>query len=99
MIAERFDIGAVAGIYRKDLFLHITSGGVRYILAVGGRTLSLSAVRAGDGYGYSSVSLETIPAVIAHALQRAICRGIDRCEIVETERSVIIDLGTMAGLP
>lgn len=90
------DIGAVDGIYRKDLFLQVRWMGCAYLIAVSTKPLSVTVRCQQDGcYGYETPQPAFRDVIIGYALKRAICRGIDTCEVIETECAVFINLGVL----
>lgn len=97
MIETTVDIGAVDGVKQKALFLIVRRKMHSYTIAVG-RGGAVSMMRKVEGvYGFDRVLPDTITfeRVLHYAFRRAICRGIDKAEIVETDVAVMIDLGEL----
>lgn len=91
------DIGAVDNVRRKALFLVVHRENTTYTVSLGVKGELLVTRRNPSIYGYERVAPENemFSRVVAYALRRAICRGIDIAETHETDVAVLIDLGEL----
>jgi hypothetical protein len=89
------DLGVTDINYQIELRLFVTSDGRRYRLTVySDNSFGIDTIDPGSSFWYAAdLNVGTIRHLIGYAIRRAICRGIDTCEIVEDKDSVEIDLG------
>ncbi len=95
-IEAKVDIGAANVPRDKELRLKIRRpgmGNVEYTILVADD--QSSAIDLHEEGAQFALSFDTGIAreLIGYALRRAICRGIDKVEVVETSTEVVIDLG------
>jgi len=95
-VIDKLDIGATNVRRNKPIQLDIeTKAGSRYTLTIThDNKLTIEAKLVANTSFLSKIEdLESVRSLIAYALRRAICRGIDECEIVENSLVARIDLG------
>ena len=96
-LIDNLDIGATDVLTKKDVVLVVQwRDDRRYELHIAGRTNKLTVVRSAVGLPDATFMVSTEPEiadVIGYAFRRAVCRGIDKSEIIETGNLARIDLG------
>ena len=95
------DIGALDNVRRKALFLFVHCKGSMYTVSLGVNGGLLVTRKASNVYGFDRIGPEhsVFGRIVAYALRRAICRGIDVAETHETDVAVLIDLGELPEAP
>lgn len=93
--AVTYDIGATDAKPNVELRLWITHKGARFRVTVFDD--NSCAIDRQDDRNWIAIDMNTGYArhLIGHVLRRAICRGIDTCEVVEGDSVVDIDLKEM----
>ena len=102
-IKDLIDIGAVQGAKRKTLILQVRRKEACYKLVVEATpvnrdqaiTLYRGVRRDSQETHFARENFGSYPDIIGYVLMRAICRGIEESELIETEKAVLIDLGEM----
>lgn len=89
------DIATTNITKRKALFLRVREGDDDYTITVEPDNVLRVHIKRRNVYGFQPVITAARDRVLAYALRRAICRGFDQCEIVETNVAATIDLGEL----
>ena len=90
---DHLDVGATDVKRKKPLQLDIRHDGKLYTLRLDAKDKLTVEVL---GFHLESIDdLNRVRAMIAHVIRRAICRGIDKSEIVENELLARINMGDL----
>lgn len=98
-VAPNIELGTVqCGAKVKTFILEVKRAEATYRLVVEGKLVprehSTKLYRK-VARGFQDENLQSYPDILGYVLTRAISRGIGTCEIIETETTVLIDLGVM----
>lgn len=91
------DLGALGVRKHKPLQLDVDCGEKRFSVRITADNVITVELKSAGTYGISSVDdLNEVRSVIGYIIRRAICRGIDTCEVIESKEVARIDLGRMS---
>lgn len=95
-----FDIGAIDTQLvskGKTLILEALGFGDKRRLVIDKHNNVVAEILKGDRWERMAWIIDASP-LVGYALRRAICRGLDKAEVIETTDVVIIDLGEIKPL-